>query len=92
MQEQITISDIQLRCENAHLVSFPQGSFDFIYSLGMFGNGCPVTIDICNKFHDWLRPGGKILLDAVDVATLTRECTGCEEASGKDFIVCCQML
>lgn len=70
-QEQITISDIQLRCENAHLVSFPQGSFDFIYSLGMFGNGCPVTVDICNKFHDWLKPGGIVFFDAVDVATLS---------------------
>ena len=70
-QEQITISEIQLRCENSHLVSFPQSSFDFIYSLGMFGNGCPVTVDICNKFHSWLRPGGKIFFDAVDVATLT---------------------
>jgi ubiquinone/menaquinone biosynthesis C-methylase UbiE len=69
-REEITVQNIELRCENAHLVSFLPNSFDFIYSLGMFGNGCPVTLDLCDKFHEWLAPGGRILFDAVDVATL----------------------
>lgn len=69
-RQEITVEGIELRCENAHLVSFSPKSFDFIYSLGMFGNGCPVTVDICNKFHEWLTPGGKVLFDAVDLATL----------------------
>jgi ubiquinone/menaquinone biosynthesis C-methylase UbiE len=69
-REEITVQNIELRSKNAHLVSFPPKSFDFIYSLGMFGNGCPVTLEICNKFYEWLAPGGKILFDAVDLATL----------------------
>src|SRR5262249_4054481 len=62
--------NIELRCENAHLCSFPPGSFDFIYSLGMFGNGCPVTVEILNKFYDWLTPGGHVFFNTVDLATL----------------------
>jgi ubiquinone/menaquinone biosynthesis C-methylase UbiE len=69
-QDEITIKSIQLQFGNAHLVSFPPRAFDFIYSLGMFGNGCPVTVEICNKFYDWLKPGGKLFFDTVDVATL----------------------
>ncbi|MDB6121660.1 MAG: Methyltransferase type 11 [Pedosphaera sp.] len=69
-QKEVSVKNIELRCENAHLVSFPPQSFDVIYSMGMFGNGCPVTVEICNKFHDWLKPGGKLFFDAVDVATL----------------------
>src|SRR5207244_2386085 len=40
----------------------------FIFSLGMFGHGCPVTKEICNKFFSWLAPGGKLFFNAVDVA------------------------
>ena len=41
-----------------------------IYSLGMFGHGCPVTVDICNRFYDWLAPGGQLFFNAVSVATM----------------------
>jgi hypothetical protein len=36
----------------------------------MFGNGCPVTIEICDKFHDWLVPGGKLYFNTIDLAGL----------------------
>jgi cyclopropane fatty-acyl-phospholipid synthase-like methyltransferase len=68
--EQISIPKINLRLGNVYLMDFPAGSFDFIYSLGMFGHGCPVTIDLLNKFHEWLRPGGKLLFNTVDSAGL----------------------
>lgn len=55
---------------NAYLTSFDAESFDFIYSLGMFGNGCPVTVEICNHFHEWLKPGGKLYFNTVDFAGL----------------------
>ena len=70
-QKEISAKKIQLKCENIHFASFAPGSFDFIYSLGMFGHGCPVTVDICNQFHDWLAPGGQLFFDVVDVATLS---------------------
>jgi ubiquinone/menaquinone biosynthesis C-methylase UbiE len=70
-QEEITVAAIELKCGNIHLEDFPPKSFDMIYSLGMFGNGCPVTSAVCDKFYDWLTPGGKLFFDAVDVATLS---------------------
>jgi SAM-dependent methyltransferase len=69
-QERITAQKITLRRMNVYLTSFPPTSFDLIYSLGMFGNGCPVTVELCNKFFDWLKPGGKLLFNTPDVAGL----------------------
>jgi hypothetical protein len=51
-------------------MEFPPGSFELIYSLGMFGNGCPVTVDICNRFHRWLAPGGKLFFNTIDLGGL----------------------
>lgn len=68
--EQVTIEKINLHCENAFLAKFAPGSFDFIYSLGMFGNGCPVTVEICDRFYDWLAPGGQLFFNAISIATM----------------------
>lgn len=68
-EEQITIEQIQLTCENAYLARFPRGSFDFIYSLGMFGYGCPVTVGICNHLYDWLAPGGQLFFNTISNAS-----------------------
>jgi ubiquinone/menaquinone biosynthesis C-methylase UbiE len=69
-QEMISIKNIQLIRRNVYLNSFPPESFHFIYSLGMFGNGCPVTPEICNHFYEWLKPGGKVYFNTVDFAGL----------------------
>jgi ubiquinone/menaquinone biosynthesis C-methylase UbiE len=69
-EEEISAERIELLCGNIYLASFPPHSFDFIYSIGMFGNGCPVTTEILQKFHHWLRPGGTLFFNAVDEATL----------------------
>jgi ubiquinone/menaquinone biosynthesis C-methylase UbiE len=69
-EQQVTARKIELICENVYLASFPPASFDFVYSLGMFGNGCPVTLQMLNRFHEWLRPGGRLFFNAVDVATI----------------------
>ncbi|MDB6109714.1 MAG: Methyltransferase type 11 [Pedosphaera sp.] len=66
----ISAKRIELQCRNAHLSSFPSEAFDLIYSLGMFGHGCPVTVELCNKFYEWLAPGGQLFFDALDIATL----------------------
>lgn len=65
-KEIISVKRIELMRGNVYLRSFPAESFDFIYSLGMFGNGCPVTREVCNHFYDWLRPGGKLYFNTVD--------------------------
>lgn len=69
-EELVSAGTIELKCGNIHLTRFPAGSFDMIYSLGMFGNGCPVTPDLCGRFHEWLKPGGRLFFDAVDSATV----------------------
>lgn len=68
--ERICIPEIRLVCANFYLVNFPPKTFELIYSLGMFGNGCPVTVEVCNRFHDWLTPGGKLYFNTVDIAGL----------------------
>lgn len=68
--ELITVRRIRRIRGNVYLSAFEPESFHFIYSLGMFGNGCPVTVNLCNKFHDWLSPGGKIYFNTVDFAGL----------------------
>jgi ubiquinone/menaquinone biosynthesis C-methylase UbiE len=65
-KEMITVKKIELMRGNAYLRSFAAESFDFIYSLGMFGNGCPVTPEVCNHFYEWLKPGGKLYFNTVD--------------------------
>jgi ubiquinone/menaquinone biosynthesis C-methylase UbiE len=69
-KDSITVQNIKLIRGNAYLTAFAPESFDFIYSLGMFGNGCPVTGEICNHFYDWLKPGGKLYFNTVDFAGL----------------------
>jgi SAM-dependent methyltransferase len=67
---QITVKNIRLIRQNIYLAEFPPHSFDLIISLGMFGHGCPVTVEICNKFYEWLKPGGKLFFNLVDFAGL----------------------
>jgi len=69
-QDLISTKEIRRIRGNIYLSSFEPRSFHFIYSLGMFGNGCPVTVELCNKFHDWLAPGGKLYFNTVDFAGL----------------------
>src|SRR6185436_14595741 len=69
-EDMVSIPDIRLARANAHMTDFPPQSFDFIYSLGVFGDGCGVTTDLLNKFYDWLAPGGKLFFNNVDFAGL----------------------
>lgn len=62
----ISAAEIELVCGNFYTANFKPGSFDFIYSLGVFGNGCALTPELFNKFHRWLSPDGCLFLDAID--------------------------
>jgi len=62
-QEMISPREVELVCGDFHSVSFPSGSFDLIYSLGMFGYGCELTVDVLNRFREWLTPGGLLFFD-----------------------------
>jgi SAM-dependent methyltransferase len=67
---EISVPHVQLLCANIYLQSFPPESFDFIYSLGMFGHGCPVTRELCDQVYQWLKPGGRFFFNLVDFAGL----------------------
>ena len=64
--EEVTVSRIRFLCQSVFDARFEAQSFDLIYSLGMFGFACPVTADLCNRFHEWLRPGGKLFFNVID--------------------------
>lgn len=69
-EDQIVTPQIELKQGNAYRADFHPGAFHFIFSLGMFGHGCPVTTQLCEKMHRWLAPGGKLLFNIVDFAGL----------------------
>ena len=68
--DQVLVGKIELLCANIYEVSLPAESFHFIYSLGMFGFGCPVTASLCNGLYEWLVPGGILFFNAVDFRSL----------------------
>jgi ubiquinone/menaquinone biosynthesis C-methylase UbiE len=70
LEHEVTARDIELLAANFYNHEFAPGSFDFIYSLGVFGNGCPVTPAVLQKFISWLRPGGCFYFDIMDAANL----------------------
>jgi SAM-dependent methyltransferase len=70
LAESVNIPRVELVCQNVFDASFAPESFDFIYSLGMFGHGCPVTAEICERFWGWLKRGGKLFFDALSLGHL----------------------
>ena len=71
-EELISVREIELVCGDVHKMTFPPCRFDLIYSLGMFGYGCELTVEVINKFHDWLSPDGILLIDVSDSSGVLR--------------------
>ena len=65
-QEQVTAEHIRFVCQSVFDARFDRRSFDLIYSMGMFGFACPVTLELCNRFYTWLKPGGKLFFNVID--------------------------
>lgn len=63
---QVTAKEIRLIRSNLYEMQFEPGSFDFIYSLGVFGYGAAITAELCEKMHGWLAPGGRLYFDALE--------------------------
>jgi cyclopropane fatty-acyl-phospholipid synthase-like methyltransferase len=61
----VTAREIRLIHGNLYDIHFTPGSFDFIYSLGVFGHGAELTATLCDKLMSWLAPGGRLYLDAL---------------------------
>ena len=71
-EDQVTAGEIRLQQGNLYELSFEQGSFDFIYSLGVFGYGAVLTPELCARIAGWLSPGGRLYFDAIEKRELGR--------------------
>ncbi len=63
---QVTAREVRLIRSNLYEMKFEPQSFDFIYSLGVFGYGAAITSELCAKIHSWLAPGGRLYFDALE--------------------------
>src|SRR5678815_4178003 len=41
--EEVSARQIEFLCGNFYKHDFPAATFDLIYAIGVFGNGCPIT-------------------------------------------------
>lgn len=70
--EELSIQDLELVNGSIFTASFAPTSFDLIYSIGVFGNGCGLTKELLKNVYRWLAPGGSFLFDAIDSSGLPR--------------------
>jgi ubiquinone/menaquinone biosynthesis C-methylase UbiE len=63
---EVTAAEIRLIRGNLYEMNFEPGSFDIIYSLGVFGYGAAITEALCAKLESWLAPGGRLYFDALE--------------------------
>ena len=68
--EEVQVAKIEFFQEDMHSVSFPAESFDLIYALDVFGNGCGLTKSLSKKFYRWLKPSGHLFFNATDATKL----------------------
>lgn len=69
---EVTARELTLVQGDLFSVKFADGYFDFIYCMGVFGNGCGITPRACAQIHRWLAPGGAWYFDATDTSLLPR--------------------
>jgi ubiquinone/menaquinone biosynthesis C-methylase UbiE len=65
-EEGVTAREIRLVRGNLYEMTFEPGSFDFIYSLGVFGYGAEMTSELGAKIGRWLTPGGRLYFNALE--------------------------
>ncbi len=66
----ITVKKIQLVCGDIFQHSFPDSSFDFIYSIGVLGEHSPFDSVVCQKIYKMMRSKGKALITIVDAQSM----------------------
>src|SRR5687768_5035622 len=62
-REEVSTSQIELHCADLMKLSLPRKSVDFIYCIGVFGNGCDLTARLVRNVRSWLRGGGRFYFD-----------------------------
>jgi SAM-dependent methyltransferase len=68
--DEVTAREVKLVQGDLFSADFPDGYFDFIYCLGVFGNGCALSPQACARVWKWLAAGAIWLFDATDVSAL----------------------
>ncbi len=63
---EMSVREVRLIRSNLYETNFEPESFDFIYSLGVFGYGAELTPEFCEKLARWLSPGGRLYFDALE--------------------------
>ena len=70
--EEVSAREIRLQQGNLYEIDFEAGSFDFIYSLGVFGYGAALTGELAQRLARWLAPGGRLYFDAIEKREMGR--------------------
>lgn len=70
--EDVTARKVTLVQGDLFSAKFRDGEFNFIYCLGVFGNGIGITKEACAQIWRWLAPGGVWFFDATDTSLLPR--------------------
>lgn len=68
--DEVTARKVTLTKGDLFSAKFPDGHFDFIYCLGVFGNGCALGRAAYARIRQWLAPGGMLFFDALDVSAM----------------------
>src|SRR4051812_2028119 len=68
--DEVTARKVTLVQGDLFSAEYPAGNFDFIYCVGVFGNGCAINARTCAKIMGWLAPDGACFFDATDVSCL----------------------
>jgi len=66
-KEEIDVDNIELLCGDIFCLDLPLESFDFVYSIGVFGECSPFNLFICNRLFGLLKPNGKLFFTVTDV-------------------------
>jgi len=64
--DEVAIQEIDLRCCDVGSSSLSPGTFDVVYSIGVFGEYTPVDAALLHRFHELLAPGGRLFFTTVD--------------------------
>jgi SAM-dependent methyltransferase len=66
LADRITARELRLVQGDLATQTFPDGSFDLVYSIGVLAEHVPLDASIVNRIWDWLKPDGRFAFTTVD--------------------------
>jgi SAM-dependent methyltransferase len=70
---EVQAATIDLQCGELAALRLPDASFDFVYSVGVYGEYAPADEALMREFRRLLRPGGVLFLTAVETTSRVSE-------------------